>query len=87
MSDDKNYFGTKLSEILNRKAISQSALSRDLGVSRAYVSSLTTGSKAPSAEKTDKIADAVGATKTERRRLHTAAAADLGFKINIPKDF
>jgi transcriptional regulator with XRE-family HTH domain len=87
MSDDKKHFSNELNKILSQSNVSQSALSRELGVSRAYVSYLATGKKQPSAERADEIADAVKASDEDRTKLHVAAARDLGFKINFPDDF
>jgi len=80
-------FGKSLSKILNCYSSNQSSLARDMGVSRAYVSSICNGTKSVSPNKIDEISNFLGMTEEEQIKLHRAAAKDQGFKLDLPDDF
>ncbi len=80
-------FGAALEKYLDQYGKSRTGVANDLGVSRSYISQLTTGVKAARADKIDSIADKIGVTDQERTDLHRAAAKDAGFRIDLPEDF
>lgn len=80
----KKRFSESLRRHLEEQNISQSHLAAQLGVSRAYVSSLTSGKKNASPARIDEIAKSIGLSEANSRKLHTAAAIDMGFKIQLP---
>lgn len=85
--ESKSEFGKNLSNILDTYSTSQSNLARDMGVSRAYVSSIFKGTKNVSPSKIEEIARIVGLTEAEEIALHRSAAKDQGFKLDLPDDF
>lgn len=86
-TESRSAFGLQLSTYIDQYQTSRSDLASRLGTSRAYVSGLTTGVKHASAKMADEIADTLGVSAEEKVRLHRAAAADAGFKLELPKDF
>lgn len=80
-------FGEALSDLLSAYRRRQSDLSRELGVSNAYVSALVKGKKGAAAPTVDRIADALKAAPKDRVRLHRAAARSAGFRLDLPDDF
>lgn len=80
-------FGMTLSQYIDQYAVNQSQLAERLGTSRAYVSGLATGKKHASAKTAEEIARTLGVSEEETVRLHRAAAADAGFKLDLPEDF
>ena len=67
--------------------VTQASISQALGVNGTYVSHLATGLKTPKPETIDRLAEALSLDEGETRRLHTAAAVDLGFRLDLPDDF
>lgn len=82
----KTAFGAALGKKLRSANLSQSALATDLGVSRAYVSSICTGAKTVSPQMVDKIAGALSLSQKDINRLHSSAARDMGFRIDLPEE-
>lgn len=67
--------------------VTQTEISAALGTSTAYVSQLATGVKTPKPETIDKLASAMSLDETATRKLHAAAAKDMGFRLDLPDDF
>lgn len=67
--------------------VTQTEISAALGISTAYVSQLATGVKTPGPETIDKLAAAMELDEAATRKLHTAAAKDMGFRLDLPDDF
>ena len=85
--DEAKRFGAALSAALDEAAMNQSELAEMSGTTRSYISQLANGHRTPSAEAVDKIADKLKVSPQTRTRLHRAAAADSGFKLDLPDDF
>ena len=83
----RSRFGQALDELLVARSIRQSHLADDLGVTRAYVSALTTGKKPASADRVAMVSAALDLTPQEDQALHKAAALDAGFRLDLPDDF
>jgi transcriptional regulator with XRE-family HTH domain len=86
-ADDTKAFGMALSKYLDQYGKSRSAVASEMGATRSYISQLTTGAKAVSAEKVDSLADTIGLSEAERIELHRAAAKSAGFRIDLPEGF
>lgn len=80
-------FSVVLRDVLHETGVRQKDLSASLEVSGAYISSLYNGSKIASASTVEKIASALPVTDRQRVKLHRAAAADNGFRLDLPDDF
>lgn len=78
---------TRTGEILRQHfasaPISQSTVSREMGVARPYLNRVLSGSDLPSAQWLDTVALGLGLSETDRVQLHQAAARDHGFKIDL----
>lgn len=86
-ADDAKAFGAALGKYLDQYGKSRSAVASEMGITRSYISQLTTGAKTVSAEKVDSLADTIGITEEERVDLHRAAAKSAGFRIDLPEGF
>lgn len=82
-----NRFGSALMAALESREISQTMLATELDTSRAYVSAVIRGVKPVSPERIEQISSRIGLTDVERTRLHRGAAADRGFRLDLPDDF
>jgi transcriptional regulator with XRE-family HTH domain len=80
-------FGQAFGACLDSYGKKPSALAAEMGVTRSYISSVSTGKKSVGAGKVDEIADKIGVTDQERTVMHRAAAKDAGFRIDLPDDF
>lgn len=85
--DSSKYFSSVFSSVLKSSNHSQAYLAKEMDISRAYVSKIAKGSDVPSPERITEISKALGLLEEDEVKLHTAAAADKGFKINIPDDW
>jgi transcriptional regulator with XRE-family HTH domain len=74
-------------DAVQTSGVNQVEISATLGVSTAYVSQLSTGLKTPRPETIDRLAAAIGTDEKTARRLHAAAARDMGFRLDLPEDF
>lgn len=83
----KNEFGKSLSNILENYSSNQASLARDMGKSRAYVSSICNGNTSASPSKIDQISRILNLKQDDIVKLHTAAAKDMGFKLDLPENF
>lgn len=87
----RSKFGEEVEPYLEKSGTSQSQLAHSIGtargaaVSTAYVNHTLTGVKKPNAEWADLVADVLNLDNAERQRLHTAAAIDNGFKLDLTK--
>ena len=86
-ADDAKALGETLGKYLDQYGKSRSAVASEMGITRSYISQLTTGAKTVSAEKVDSLADTIGITEEERVDLHRAAAKSAGFRIDLPEGF
>lgn len=78
-------FGTALDAQLGRQRLSQSALAMRVGTSRAYVSAVMNGVRAPSPQWADTVADALALPDIVRGELHLAVAASNGYRVDLMK--
>jgi len=82
---------TKLSETLGimrqSRSLTQKSVAEAAGTSAAYVSQIYSGKKTAGPKTVDTLADVMNASDQERSQMHRAAAADAGFKIELPDDF
>jgi transcriptional regulator with XRE-family HTH domain len=83
----KTEFGKSLSNILDIYSSNQSSLARDMGKSRAYVSSICNGTKSVSPNKISEISAILNLKQEDEIKLHRSAAKDQGFKLDLPDDF
>lgn len=74
-------------DVVDASAVNQAEIGVSLGVSSAYVSQISTGLKTPRPETIDRLAAAIDLDETATRRLHAAAAKDMGFRLDLPDDF
>lgn len=78
---------SKTGEILRQhfaaSTISQSTVSREMGLARPYLNRVLGGSELPSAKWLETVALGLGLTEDQQRELHRAAATDHGFKIDL----
>jgi transcriptional regulator with XRE-family HTH domain len=74
-------FGVASGKALDAAGLTQKDLARRLEVSDSYVSAVVTGRKPASPQWVDLVANALNLSESERRKLHRAAAKDLGFKL------
>lgn len=65
--------------------MTQSVLAEALGCSTAYANGVVRGTKRVSARWADLVADTLELSEAERVRLHRAAAADHGFRLDLTK--
>lgn len=77
----RSEFGAALEAQLTRRGTTQVDLAAATGTSRAYVNQTITGSKPASARWVSLVAEVIGATQEEKRRLSNAAARDHGFDV------
>lgn len=75
--------GLVLSDLLRKRDLSQAGLGRMTGTQPAYVNQQMTGRRTPGAEWIELVANTLKLAKTERQKLHVAAAVDNGFKIDL----
>ncbi len=87
MVTKKSRFGEVLTEALRQRNMKQASLADSIGVSAAYVSSITSGRRMVSPARIDDIAQKCSFTDNEVSKLHRAAALDAGFKLDLPDDF
>lgn len=87
MSEKKSRFGEELEHILFDQGLNKKALAEKIDTSSAYVSSITTGKRNVSPARATSIGLALGADRSQMLRLHTAAAVDAGFQLDLPDDF
>jgi transcriptional regulator with XRE-family HTH domain len=85
--DEDKAFGAALGKYLGQYGKSRAGVASEMGITRSYISQLTTGAKVASAEKVDSLADTIGVSQEERVDLHRAAAKSAGFRIDLPEDF
>jgi len=85
--DGDKAFGAALGKYLDQYGKSRAGVASEMGITRSYISQLTTGAKVASAEKVDSLADTIGVSQEERVDLHRAAAKSAGFRIDLPEDF
>jgi transcriptional regulator with XRE-family HTH domain len=78
-------FGQALAAQLSERGVTQRGLASSTGVSPAYINRMMTGSARPSSGWADLVADALGVPALVRQQLHTAAAKDAGFKLDLTK--
>ncbi len=86
-SESLKAFPKAFRALTEAKEVSQTEISAAIGTSTAYVSQLATGLKTPKPETIDKLASAMSLDETVTRKLHAAAAKDLGFRLDLPDDF
>lgn len=84
VNDTANTFGQSVSSILKSRGMTQEQLAEATGMSQSYTNQIITGRKTASARWADLVADTLSLTEQERTKLHTAAAKDNGFKIELP---
>jgi transcriptional regulator with XRE-family HTH domain len=84
MAPKRSEFGKEVSELLKRRDLTQEGLAFAVGRSQSYTNQVINGHKAPSAEWADLVANALGLSPEERKKLHAVAARDNGFKIDLP---
>lgn len=88
MSDrKKTRFATRLSAALSARQMGQKGLAEQMGTSVQYVSAIASGKKRVSPSRIDDIAGILQLDDVRRSALHRAAAADLGFRLDLPEDF
>lgn len=75
----------KVLEELRRSSsgLTQSDIAANADTTQSYYSQVVTGDRKPSAQWIDLVADAMALSKKDRRRLHTAAARDHGFDVDL----
>src|SRR5262245_32497040 len=78
-------FGRALGQSLAARSMTFHEGATAVGVTRAYVSQLSKGERHPSPQWLDLVADTLQMTEEERVRLHRAAAADKGYKLDLTK--
>ena len=83
----RSRFGEVLEEALQARCLRQINLAESLGVSGAYLSGLTTGSKSVTADRVTQVSSVLDLTPDEDRKLHRAAALDAGFRLDLPDDY
>lgn len=79
-------FGAILVEEMDKLSLSSTGLSKDVGVSIAYVSALRTGAKFAGSSTVDKLAIALDAGPYAKARMHLSAAIDAGFDLGFVMD-
>ncbi|SCY11626.1 helix-turn-helix domain-containing protein [Paracoccus tibetensis] len=84
---EERKFPRILGALRESRGYSQSELSTSLEMTPAYLSQLATGSKVPRPETIDRLATALDLSEEETRKLHLAAARDMGFRLDLPDDF
>ena len=77
-----NNFGESVSRALTDSGTTQTALANSLDVSPGYVNQLMT-CKAASPRWANLVADVLKVSEAQRTELHTAAAKDAGYKIDL----
>ena len=65
--------------------MSQRELADRVGASPSYLNQVMTGRKKPDADWANLVANALGFQDEQRKRLHYAAAKDLGFDLDLTK--
>jgi transcriptional regulator with XRE-family HTH domain len=85
MAAKHSEFGRKVSELLKLRSLTQEDLASAVGRSQSYTNQVINGQRSPSAQWADLVANALGLSPEERKRLHAAAARDNGFKIDLPE--
>ena len=81
----KKAFGEALDAHLSVRRMSQSDLAEKTNRSVSYVNRTMTGTRFISPEWANTVALALGLTEEETKRLHTAAAIDVGYKLDLTK--
>ncbi len=76
MVSKKSNFGEALSQVLRERNMTQGGLADTLGVSTAYVSSISTGKRNVSPDRIEAICARIGVPAEQGTRLHRAAALD-----------
>ncbi|HKY20013.1 MAG TPA: helix-turn-helix transcriptional regulator [Vicinamibacterales bacterium] len=79
----KTRTGELLKQHFAETSISQSTVSKEMGVARPYLNRVIGGSELPSAKWLDTVALGLGLTDAQRIALHRAAARDHGFEIDL----
>lgn len=77
----------QLEELMRKKGIKQKDLAEELEVSPAYVSGVLAGSKPITASTATRFSRAMDLKPDEVVSVHRAAAADMGFTLDLPDDF
>ena len=85
MAPKRSEFGKKVSDLLKQRDLSQEQLASAVGRSQSYTNQVINGQKSPSAQWADLVANALGLSSEERKKLHAAAARDNGFEIDLPE--
>jgi transcriptional regulator with XRE-family HTH domain len=76
-------FGVSVSNVLTDRHMTQTDLAAKLDVSVGYVNQTMTGSSPASPRWADMVADVLKVSATQRQELHTAAAIDAGYKLDL----
>lgn len=76
-----SYIARTIGTMLAERGLTKRDLALRLEVSDAYVSGVTTGKKKASPQWADLVANALGLDEEDRRRVHEAAARDIGFRL------
>ncbi len=85
MTGKGSEFGKNVSKLLKQRKRTQESLAFAIGRSQSYTNQVLNGQKAPSAQWADLVADALKLSPEERKKLHSAAARDNGFRIDLPE--
>ncbi len=84
-------FARLLRSQLDASDLTQTSLASSMDTTRAYVSSLASGTKSPTPERINQIGENLSLAAEDVEKLHKAAARDLleekGFKIDLPDDW
>ena len=76
-------FGNTVNDALTARRMSQTELARELNVAPSRVNNTMTGTRPASPHWTDLVADALQFSAEQRVSLHTAAAKDVGYKLDL----
>ena len=79
-------FGASVSNALAGAKLTQSDLAGQTNVSRSYIHQVVTGRRVPSGDWINIVASTLKLQESERTRLHSAAAYDLGFDVDLTKE-
>lgn len=81
----KKAFGEALEGHLGARHLTQSDLAQRTSKSVSYVNRTMTGTRFISPEWANTVAAALGLSENETKQLHTAAALDAGYKLDLTK--
>lgn len=84
-SDYATAFGQALDAQLAKRSLSQATLATSVGTSSSYVNQTMSGARNASPQWVNLVANSLALTEKERRELHTAAALDLGYELDLTK--